>query len=200
MGWRELAASLFASLVSLGWPVAVVVLVLVLIRKFQAEFAELLGRLTKAKVPGADLDFVARVGEVEESAEQVVVEEEIPESASRPRSPTTEPVAAMILTYESLARQIVDLHDAAFPSETTSDRKIPPVVALRKVYRAGLISSDAIEVINNLRSIRGDVAHSRVVVDAVTATQFVEAVDDMSRYVAEQARKVRAGMLAAALN
>ena len=200
MGWKELAASLFASLVSLGWPVVVLVLVLVLIGKFQAEFAELVGRLRKAKVPGADLDFAARVGEVEEFAEQVVVEEESPEAAPTPRTPTIEPVATMILAYEKLSTQIVDLYEAWLSSKNLPPAKrnvagvIPIGLALSRLSRTGLISSGAFEVISELRYLRNAVVHNRVIPDAAQATQFLEAADDMRRYIAEQTRKVQGGM------
>jgi hypothetical protein len=205
MGWKEFAASLFASLVSLGWPVAVVVLVLVLIGKFQAEFAELVGRLRKAKVPGADLDFAARVGEVEESAEQVVVEEEIPEAPPTPRSPTIEPVGTMILAFEMLSTQIVNLYEALRssknlpPAPRNRDGIIPIGVVLSRLSKTGLISSGAFEVISELRSLRNAVIHNRVIPDAAQATQFLEAADDMRRYIAEQTRKVQGGMFDAAL-
>lgn len=197
---------MFASLVTLGWPIAAVVLVLVLMGKFQAEFAELVGRLRKAKVPGADLDFAARVGEVEESAEQVVVEEEIPQAAPTPRSPTSEPVAAMILAYENLSTQVVDLYEASLsardmtPARRNSDGVIPIGLVLSRLHRTGLISSDADKVIRELRALRNAVVHSRVIPDAAQATQFLEAADDMRRYIAEQTRKVQGGMFDAALD
>ena len=207
MGWKELAASLFASLVSLGWPVAVVVLVFVLIVKFQAEFAELVGRLRKAKVPGADLDFAARVGEVEESAEQVVVEEKIPEAPPAPRSSTIEPVAAMILAYEKLGTQLADLCEAVRPHKTWLQARKSPDGSVRstahnlnQLTREGMISLGAFNVISEMGHLRNAVVHGRVLPDAAQAAQFLDAADDMQRYIAEQTRKVEGSMFDAALD
>ncbi|TFC91124.1 hypothetical protein [Cryobacterium sp. TMT4-31] len=199
MGWKELAASLFASLATLGWPVAVVVIALVLLGRFRAEFAALIGRLRKAKRAGAglDFDFAERVGEVEESAVQVVVEEEIPEATLPPRSSTIEPVAAMILAYEMLGTQLVDLYEAVRPHKMwppTRDNLDGSVQStaqiLNQLTSEGMISLKAFNVISELRYLRNAVVHGRVLPDAAQAAQFLDAADDMQRYIAEQTRKV----------
>ncbi|TFD17867.1 hypothetical protein [Cryobacterium sp. TMT4-10] len=209
MGWKELAASLFASLVTLGWPVAVVVIVLVLLGKFRAEFAALIGRLRKAKWAGAGLDlhFEERVAEVEESAEQVVVEEKIPEAPPAPRSSTIEPVAAMILAYEKLGTQLADLYEAVRPHKTWPQARKNPDGSvqstahhLNQLTREGMISLGAFNVISELRHLRNAVVHGRVLPDAAQAAQFLDAADDMQRYIAEQTRKVEGSMFDAALD
>lgn len=210
MGWKELAASLFtslvslvtslfASLVSLGWPVAVVVLALVLVGKFRAEVVELLGRLRKAKVGSTDFDFAARFVEVEESAEQVVLEEEIPEAAPASRSPIDEPVAEMILAFETLSTEIYGLYDAAdmpksWSSPTgRSDKMLQLGLAIRRLRKGEIISPDAETVLNELRSLRNAVVHGHQRLDGAQAIQFVEAAEDMRRYLSEQVRKARGG-------
>src|SRR5262249_6216336 len=125
MGWLAFIASLVRSL---AWPVAVVVLVIVLRKQLAALFAGLAARLAdlgKLSAMGVDLEFETRVEEVARDAEQLA-------------PPPEKPLPAAESDVLDLARQMADV--APRPAVVTAFANVEG--ALRQAAKRAL-GSDA---------------------------------------------------------
>jgi hypothetical protein len=206
MGWKEFWASVIASVVTLGWPLIALTIVIILVSVFRKEIAALSSRLTKAKLAGFEGEFADRVADVEQSAEEVVAEADVPPGEPTPRRRTVEPVAAILRRGEDVSQRIADLYEVTWPRAGW-----PPLKSNRdgaahvygsplfKLRDAGLISARALSVIEELRQLRNAVAHGRVLPDREQADQFLDAAEDMERYLTAITRKVEGGVFDAAL-
>ena len=183
MGWKEFWASVVDSVApvvgAFAWPVAVLMIVLVVVQMFRPEIVKLLGRVKSAKGPGYEFDFADLVDRAEETADRVIEDEEVPPATDpAPRASAGEPVAAIITAWEDLVERLMWLQESALPP--TPHR---PVLALSKLLTAGIISDDAASAIQSLRKLRNEVAHGRATPTKLEADRYVDAARDMSRYV-----------------
>jgi hypothetical protein len=183
MGWLEFFASVVGDVLS--WPVAVVVIAILL----RIQLRELLKRLRHSKVFGQDFHF----GDVLERAEEATAlaaadAESRTEADSEPRSEPdstvvddnalSNPSGLVIARWERVDAAIRDLHTAA--GLPTSERRTTVAMA-RQLEEARIFNSEYVDSVVNLQKLRSLVAHGRHEPNVGEAAGFANAANELTR-------------------
>ncbi|MFP3798447.1 hypothetical protein [Paraburkholderia sp. SIMBA_027] len=153
---------------ALAWPGVVLYLIL----KFHDRFESLLGRLTKATLPGGistefatDLERAAKVVDEIPEPERTVINE-IDRTATTEtdtRILTTNPSGVIMEMWQKVLGQAKELLDSSGAHQNLSSNKrpIPPQTLFRTLQEQNLVTPEEMKLVTELRSIRNAVAHSQ---------------------------------------
>lgn len=197
MDGYQFMASLFASAVTLGWPIAAVILGFL----FRRPILALLGRITSVKAGGVEMTVAERSAEAVEEL-RLPVPATIPPFEHLPDPETGQPVEDVSpdeivqigeLTAEStILREWLRLGKALMAAnEGPKTVGQSAMDSARQLHAAGTISSSAVDSVDQLRRIRNDVVHGRTTVRLVDSMAYSNAVDNVVEAVTGAKRDPR---------
>ena len=191
MDGYQFTAALVASVVSLAWPIAAVVLGLI----FRKPILALLDRITRVKAAGVELSVAERSAEAVEELPPAVGNLPVLPMFEMVDDPAiddmTEEAQADVLT--SVTRITVDaiILRAWAKLEAALERESPgpksagqsAMTSAEQLLRAGKAPSSVVASVDQLRRIRNDVAHARTSVTMIDAMTFDNAVESVINVV-----------------
>lgn len=181
MDWLEAVSSWISSL---AWPVAVVVLV-VLLRK---PLSTALGTLRHIEAPGVKADFGAVVADAEDRSESL--KESLPAEASErvpgrqretDHSTTHDPSGVIIRAWQLLDDEIVEYAKVAGVLRDGQHESVRNLV--HRLQVAGSLERDATITLLELRDLRNRVAHGVHVPTPGEAITYDTTAENVRRYV-----------------
>lgn len=167
---------------SLGWPLAVIIIVFLL----RIQLTELLTRLRKGKIGNAEFEFAEDVRAVREESEieqtpesQSVDPQTFAKASSDPRSV----ILTAWLEVEAALNILIETKKLAIGYTNIGRR---PLSAFRLVQKANLLSDSYINLFHDLRTLRNDAAHS---VDFSPPIDAVVQYTQLARVLAAELRR-----------
>jgi hypothetical protein len=180
MTWLEFWAAVIGDVLS--WPVAVLVIVLLMRKHIRG----LLNRLRHSKIFGNDFEFGDGVARAEVATAQALAdaESEASESSSDPGAAKvydeaqSNPSGVIIRAWEQLAGPVAVLHHAAGLDPTN---RRGPVEWARDLVAAGVVNSAFVASIVELQDLRNQVAHGRHEPNVGEAAAYAETAREITR-------------------
>lgn len=166
----ELLDALAKLLAALAWPFAAVAIVMLL----RTEIKDLLSRLKRGKVAGAEFEFAEYVRAAEEQANIPAAPETQPVDAIAIKKATLDPRGTILSAWLDVDAALNILVERKRLGEGYTRIAKRPDTAIRLVQRAELLSPNYIGLFHDLRAMRNEAAHS---------TDFSPPADAVVRYV-----------------
>lgn len=162
MGGLDFTASIVASL---AWPVAAVLIAAI----FHKQIAGLLAKIRKLNWGDASVELADQLDKAEDKARVLEAEAAIPPAVPEEQQAPDDrfdallaisPSAAILDAWRPIERRLTELGKIHFGNEA---KYSPPHMVAQKLAHTGVMVSSVVAMVNDLRKIRNDAAHSKEV-------------------------------------
>lgn len=178
MDWLEFTSKLIDSL---AWPVAAVVLGLI----FRKKLIELLPLLRKVKAGPLEAEFEIATKQVLASTVELVAKERMPEAPLVQDKRSLEDTAAKLVTARSEPTATIiegwsaldgELHKLGRQTGSIEDPLMSEINLYRKVMDSNVLPIGTRTLVQDLRKLRNQVAHAKVIPTAESAQDYLLSV------------------------
>jgi hypothetical protein len=182
MDWFEFIASLVNSL---AWPMAVVILVLIL-RKPLAGLIPLLQRL---KYKDLELEFGRRVEEVSEKLVAAIPRPTLkyvpsPSESRAIQLAEVSPRAAVMEAWREVERAVIGAAKRNDLSTGKEQGRVTSLRAIRSLEQAEMVERDKARLLNDVRVLRNQAAHApEFALSKDSAIEYVNAAQQLTSYL-----------------
>ncbi len=177
-GFSEVTSSIAGVLDAIAWPLVV----LIIVRTFRKGLTRLISRLKKGKFGGSEWEFESLLEEAERDAPAPSPEAGLELDPAVVGLLETQPRGAVITAWLEIERLIDELSYTKSLPATRPQRK-SPINAIRELERAQILPPDYIALLNDLRVLRNEAAHSR---------DFDPSPESVIRYLQLSSRVIKA--------